>query len=136
MPNSHRPPPGVVHMEVDGVLDLHHFRPREVPGLVREYLHECKRLGIDEVRIIHGKGKGVLRAIVQDILAADPEVHSFGPAHDGSGWGVTIARLGAKPHASRGTSENRTGEERKAAGGNAWWRRLLGKLRKPNSGQG
>lgn len=136
MPKPRQPTPGVVHMEVDGVLDLHHFRPREVPDLVREYLHECKRLGIDEVRIIHGKGKGVLRAIVQDILASDSEVHSFGPAHDGSGWGVTIARLGAKPHATRATSENPADEGQKTAGGDAWWRRLLRKLTKPNSGPG
>ncbi len=131
MPNSHHPPPGVVHMEVDGVLDLHHFRPREVPDLVREYLHECKRLGIDEVRIVHGKGKGVLRAIVQDILAADPGVRSFGPPHDGSGWGVTVAYLGTEPRAARETPENRTGEEPKTVGGNAWWRRLFRRLTKP-----
>lgn len=93
---SHSSSTKVVHLKVDGVLDLHHFKPREVPELVRDYLAECKRLRIAEVRIIHGKGKGVLRAIVQEILAADPQVESFGPALDGSGWGVTIARLRVK----------------------------------------
>lgn len=100
--SKHKPSSGnVVRLEVDGILDLHHFRPREVPDLVRDYLAECKRLGINEVRIIHGKGKGVLRAIVQDILANHPDVSGFGPAHDGSGWGVTIAWLGKPPE--RGT---------------------------------
>lgn len=97
MTKHHPPRSDVVRLDVDGVLDLHHFRPREVPDLVRDYLAECKRHGIHEVRIIHGKGKGVLRAIVQDILANHPDVRGFGPAHDGSGWGVTVAWLGEAP---------------------------------------
>ncbi len=97
MPPSHRRhvirQVPIIRLSVDGVLDLHHFRPAEVPDLVNEYLRECKRLGICEVRIIHGKGKGVLRAIVQDILERNPNIWAFGPPHDGSGWGVTIASL-------------------------------------------
>lgn len=131
MPRTPRSPPDVVRLEVDGVLDLHHFKPREVPELVREYLHECKRLGIDEVRIIHGKGKGVLRGIVQDILAADPGVRSFGPAHDGSGWGVTIAYLGAGGTKRQATPKPAK-QETTATDTRPWWRSLFSKSGKKN----
>ncbi|AOU97698.1 hypothetical protein BI364_06755 [Acidihalobacter yilgarnensis] len=83
----------VVALDINGILDLHHFHPREVPDLVREYLRECHRRDIHEIRIVHGKGKGVLRAVVHDILAHDPNVIAYGPATDRSGWGATIVRL-------------------------------------------
>jgi DNA-nicking Smr family endonuclease len=124
MPHKPRSHPETVRLEVNGVLDLHHFKPREVPELVREYLHECKRLGIDEVRIIHGKGKGVLRGIVQEILAADPGVRGFGPAHDGSGWGVTIAYLSADS-AKRQTPSKPAEQAAAATTKRRWWRKLF-----------
>lgn len=83
----------LVNIEINGVLDLHHFKPGDVPELVQDYLRECRRRHIKEIRIIHGKGKGVLRAIVQDILARDPYVISYGAANDRSGWGATVAQL-------------------------------------------
>ena len=47
-----------VELPIDGVLDLHTFSPREVKDLVPEYIGECLRRGITEIRIIHGKGTG------------------------------------------------------------------------------
>jgi len=82
-----------VKMEIDGVLDLHMFQPSETRDLVRDYLDECVRLGIRDVRIIHGKGIGVLRTIVEGILAAHPQVESFAHPNDSSGWGATVVRL-------------------------------------------
>ncbi len=90
---TRRPTKNHVRMEITDTIDLHHFKPNEVPELVKEYLRECKRIDIREVRIIHGKGKGVLMKTVQRILAEDPDVLAFGPASDRSGWGVTIARI-------------------------------------------
>ncbi|MHB1531027.1 Smr/MutS family protein [Acidithiobacillus sp.] len=78
---------------LDGTLDLHAFRPREVPDLVREYLHNCRRQGIAQVRIIHGKGKGVQREIVHAILRQEPAVAAFRLANDRSGWGATLVDL-------------------------------------------
>lgn len=94
-----RPPPASapgdkpVRLEVNGILDLHPFHPKEVPDLIKEYLRECRLRDISEVRIIHGKGKGVLRARVQSLLAEHPDVINFGPAQERSGWGATVALL-------------------------------------------
>ena len=75
-------------------IDLHAFRPKEIPGLVEEYLEQCRQAGLKEVRIIHGRGTGVQRNIVRGILERHPLVLSF---HDGSpeggGWGATVVVL-------------------------------------------
>lgn len=78
---------------IDGTLDLHTFQPREVKDLVRDYLEECRKKGILDVRIIHGKGVGTLRRTVHSVLGTMPEVVSFQLAGDTSGWGATIVRL-------------------------------------------
>lgn len=80
-------------MELDGVLDLHMFQPRDLKHLVPDWLAECRAAGILEVRIIHGKGIGVQRTLVQKILAEHPGVVDFAHPNDGSSWGATVARL-------------------------------------------
>ena len=81
-------------LPIDGVLDLHTFQPAEVKDLVPEYLAECRRRGVLQVRIIHGKGTGTLRRAVQSILGRLREVASFQTAlEDGGGWGATIVTL-------------------------------------------
>ncbi len=73
---------------VDGLLDLHAFRPSEVKDLVPEYLTACRERGILQVRIIHGKGSGTLRRTVQAILQRLPEVRAFQSAgEEAGGWG-------------------------------------------------
>ena len=79
---------------IDGTLDLHSFRPSEVKDLLTEYLRECRMRGILQVRIIHGKGTGVLRQTVHAILEGHADVVSFAPAGEGGGgWGATIVQL-------------------------------------------
>jgi DNA-nicking Smr family endonuclease len=83
-----------IQLPIDGVLDLHTFQPREVKDLVLDYLAECQKRGIFQVRIIHGKGIGNLRRTVHSILQKHPEVISFGLDHPQlSGWGATIVQL-------------------------------------------
>ena len=83
-----------VVVPVTDVLDLHSFPPCDIGELVEEYLREVKRLGITELRIIHGRGIGVQRDRVRKILARDPDVLDFGDAPGGSGgWGATVVRL-------------------------------------------
>ena len=83
-----------VEIPVDGVIDLHTFSPKEVKSLVPEYIGECLRRGITELRIIHGKGTGTLKAIVHSALRKDPRVVGFEDAGLGpGGWGATSVRL-------------------------------------------
>lgn len=83
-----------VEFPIDGILDLHTFQPKEVKDLVPEYLTACREQGIHEVRIIHGKGKGVLQRTVHSILQRLPEVLSFHLAGEYAGsWGATIVKL-------------------------------------------
>jgi dsDNA-specific endonuclease/ATPase MutS2 len=83
-----------IEWPVDGVLDLHLFRPSEVGDLVPEYLRACQEKGILEVRIVHGKGTGQLRASVHAILKRLPCVQSFALAPStAGGWGATIVRV-------------------------------------------
>ena len=78
---------------IDGILDLHSFKPKEINSLIPEYITECIDRDIVEIRIIHGKGKGILRRGVHAILERDPRVISFEMAKDRSSWGATIVHL-------------------------------------------
>jgi DNA-nicking Smr family endonuclease len=90
--DEHEPDP--VEIPIDGTLDLHAFHPREVKGLVRDYLEECRERGILEVRIVHGKGVGTLREIVHGQLRKIPWVRSFRLGGMGGGsWGATLVDL-------------------------------------------
>jgi DNA-nicking Smr family endonuclease len=81
-------------LPIDGVLDLHTFQAREVPELVRDYIAVCKERNIRHVRIIHGKGRGVLRRTVHAALKRMTDVAFFSEAGiDAGGWGATIVHL-------------------------------------------
>ena len=83
-----------VPIPVDGVLDLHTFRPNETADVVEEYLLVCLEKKISQVRIIHGKGKGVQRKIVHSLLDRLAFVSSFkGAEETAGGWGATIVTL-------------------------------------------
>jgi dsDNA-specific endonuclease/ATPase MutS2 len=79
-------------------IDLHHFQPSEVLAVVDAYLEAALEQGILEVRLIHGRGRGVQRARIQQRLSADPRVERYAdaPAERG-GWGATIAWLRSDP---------------------------------------
>ncbi len=85
---------GVVEIPIEDWIDLHTFSPKEIPSLLEDYLSECQKKGYREVRIIHGKGKGVQRARVRSFLEKSPLVESFkqAPVEAGS-WGATIVTL-------------------------------------------
>ena len=85
--------PEAVHLPINGVLDLHVFSPKEVPSLVDEYIKACLEKNIYEIRIIHGKGKGVLRRTVHALLERHPRVVDFSLDPGPSSWGATLVEL-------------------------------------------
>lgn len=89
-------PSDPVHVAVTGDLDLHTWRPRDLPELLPEWFRECRRLGILTVRVVHGKGTGSLRTGVHALLPRLTEhVASWThPAPDAAGgWGATVVYL-------------------------------------------
>jgi DNA-nicking Smr family endonuclease len=81
-------------LPITGELDLHAFAPRDVVSVVEEYLLACRAKGLLEVRIVHGRGKGVQRAEVRRLLSRLEYVLDFGDAPPVSGgWGATTVRL-------------------------------------------
>jgi DNA-nicking Smr family endonuclease len=83
-----------VPIPIEDSLDLHAFAPRDVPSVVDEYLLEARARGFAEVRLIHGRGIGVQRAIVQALLARHPLVAGYADAPaDRGGRGATVVRL-------------------------------------------
>lgn len=86
--------PDPVHLPIEDSIDLHTFAPRDVLSVVDEYLRAAAERGFTEVRLIHGRGKGVQRAAVQSRLASHPLVLRFfdAPGERG-GWGATVAVL-------------------------------------------
>jgi DNA-nicking Smr family endonuclease len=80
----------VIRLPIESSLDLHTFRPNEVRDVVHDYLIEARNLGLHEVRLIHGRGRGVQRANVQSLLAALDFVEGFS---DDAHLGATVVVL-------------------------------------------
>jgi DNA-nicking Smr family endonuclease len=78
----------------EDALDLHTFAPRDIPSVVDEYLRAAHQAGLREVRLIHGRGIGVQRARVQQVLREHSLVESYGDAPE-SHLGASVARLKA-----------------------------------------
>jgi len=88
----------VVKLAIEDVLDLHTFRPKDIPDLLEDYITECLKAGIYSVRIIHGKGKGFQKRRVQGILERNTLVTSFKEAPpEAGGWGATLVELTRNP---------------------------------------
>jgi dsDNA-specific endonuclease/ATPase MutS2 len=87
-----------VRIPIEDQLDLHAFRPSEIAEVVDAYLDAALEAGFREVRLIHGRGKGVQRARVQGLLARDRRVERFADAPPvRGGWGATMVRLRTPP---------------------------------------
>lgn len=85
---------GPVDVPITDEIDLHTYRPSDVKDVVEAYLEACVEKGIWSVRIVHGKGKGVLRETTHKLLDRSALVESYSLAPEGmGGWGATVARL-------------------------------------------
>jgi DNA-nicking Smr family endonuclease len=83
-----------IRIPVTDVFDLHTVQPKEVAAVVEAYLEEAHRLGLKNLRLIHGRGRGVQRAIVRGVLARTPFVLAYRDAPpQAGGWGATLVIL-------------------------------------------
>ena len=82
----------LIRVPIERELDLHAFLPRDIPSVVAEYVDAAAAAGLQEVRLVHGRGRGVQRGIVQAALERHPRVVEFrdDPA---AHLGATIALL-------------------------------------------
>ena len=88
------PFPNPILVPIEDALDLHTFRPAEIASVVESYLEAARDAGLREIRLIHGKGLGVQRSVVQRLLATSPHVECFADAPpERGGLGATIAWL-------------------------------------------
>ena len=88
----------IIRVPINGTLDLHAFSPKDIIPLLDEYLHSCYKAGILEGKIIHGKGIGTQKRIVEEALRKNSLVIDFGSGEGNSGnWGVT--KFSLKSHA-------------------------------------
>jgi DNA-nicking Smr family endonuclease len=85
-----------IELPIDDSIDLHTFAPRDVVSVVDEYLLAARNAGFDVVRLIHGRGKGVQRAAVQQLLRSHEAVEAYWDAPD-SHLGATAVRLKKPP---------------------------------------
>ena len=86
-----------VKIPIEDILDLHTFNPKEIPGLLSDYFVACIDAEIYAVRIVHGKGQGILRERVRSILKNHELVESFRNAPpEAGGWGATLVDLKQK----------------------------------------
>ncbi|MBW2033650.1 MAG: Smr/MutS family protein [Deltaproteobacteria bacterium] len=85
-----------IQLPINGILDLHMFAPKDAASVVKEYIRACLEKKIYEIRIIHGKGKGVLRETVHALLERHPDVMNFRLDSGPSSWGATLVFLRTK----------------------------------------
>ena len=87
-----------IAIPIEDAIDLHSFAPRDVISVVDEYLRAAREAGFSQVRLIHGRGKGVQRADIQRRLRDHPLIDQFWDAPE-SHLGATLVRLRREPHA-------------------------------------
>src|SRR5690606_14766262 len=81
-------------IEVSSEVDLRGLRADEVPGKLNPALDAAVQAALPSLRIIHGKGTGALREVVNEIVRADRRIKSFRAGGVGEGGaGVTVAEL-------------------------------------------
>jgi DNA-nicking Smr family endonuclease len=85
-----------VRLPIVREIDLHAFAPRDIPSVVEEYVNAAVEAGLHEVRLVHGRGRGVQRGIVQAALERHPLVQEFWD-DAASHLGATVAIIGRRP---------------------------------------
>jgi dsDNA-specific endonuclease/ATPase MutS2 len=83
-----------VIVPIEDAIDLHAFAPKDIPSVVESYLEAARAAGFAEVRIIHGRGKGVQKERVRQVLGRSEHVLGFEEATpERGGFGATVVKL-------------------------------------------
>jgi DNA-nicking Smr family endonuclease len=86
------PEPFVVPLT--GELDLHNFAAHDIPSVVEEYVRACRERNVLSLRLVHGRGRGVQRAVVRRLLGRIEGVIAFDDAPPAAGgWGATVVHV-------------------------------------------
>ena len=94
-------------IDLGDTLDLHTFSAKEVPSLLHEFIDLARKADISLVKIVHGKGRGILRRRVRELLARDPRVIDFYDARpESGGWGATLVELKSAQGSNDGAQQS------------------------------
>jgi len=75
-------------------VDVRGKRSEEAINIIKHYIDDAILLSIPEVRILHGKGHGILRSLIHEYLHSQPEIKSYKDEHiERGGHGITIVIL-------------------------------------------
>jgi DNA-nicking Smr family endonuclease len=85
----------MIKVPIEKEIDLHAFAPRDVASVVEEYVRAAAAAGLRDVRIVHGRGRGIQRGMIQAVLDRHPDVEAFWDDTDAH-LGATIARLAVR----------------------------------------
>jgi DNA-nicking Smr family endonuclease len=99
------PDDDAVRIPIEAELDLHAFAPRDVASVVEEYITAAHAAGFSELRLVHGRGKGIQRGIVQQVLDRHAMVESFA---DDAWLGATLVKLRTSKVEGRTNVESET----------------------------
>lgn len=76
-------------------IDVRGLRAEEALQKIREFVDEAIMIDVNELRILHGKGNGILRELIQNYLRTEPAVRTCRDEHvQFGGSGITIVELG------------------------------------------
>jgi DNA-nicking Smr family endonuclease len=81
----------ITRVELKDELDLHPFHPKDAKLLLRDFIEDASKKGIKIVRIVHGKGRSVIKSIVTAELERNEHISKF--QDEPGNWGATIAYL-------------------------------------------
>ncbi|MFN3414098.1 MAG: Smr/MutS family protein [Thermoanaerobaculum sp.] len=99
--------PEIFVLPIEDSLDLHTFHPKDLEAAVEAYLEEAKKRGLREVRLIHGRGKGVARARVAKLLARLSYVlRAYEAPPERGGWGATVVELAPEQESEKASHPN------------------------------
>ena len=80
--------------EFTTTLDVRGKRAEEALSIIQRFIDDAILLSAREIRVVHGKGDGILRSIIRDYLNSIEEIEHFGNEHvQRGGDGVTVINL-------------------------------------------